>query len=183
MPGTIESEKQDGNKIRRFLNFHISNVLWNNAKPDLEWFQIPQNKVQGWRKKWYKSCLPTSSPTSSNRIPNTDVIVFDICWFVKKNVEQANSRLFFCVSDCSYFLFYFFLWLFKCFASIIDVFQEKGNCIKLQKIFAVWSKGCKIYGKRAAFIYCLEMKIIFSRCNAQINNDFSKANINQFLWM
>ena len=47
MPGTIESEKQDGNKIRRFLNFHISNVLWNNAKPDLEWFQIPQNKVQG----------------------------------------------------------------------------------------------------------------------------------------
>ena len=66
----------------------------------------------------------------------------------KKNVEQANRRLFFCVSDCLYFLFYFFLWLFfKCFASIIDVFQEKGKCIKLHKIFVVWSKGCKIYGK------------------------------------
>ena len=59
--------------------------------------------------------------------------------------------------------------------------KKKGKCIKLQKIFVVWSKGCKIYGKSAAFIYCLEMKIIFFRCRAQINNDISKAHINQFL--
>ena len=72
------------------------------------------------------------------------------------------------------------LLFFKCFARILDVFQEKGKCIKLQKIFVVWSKGCKIYGKSAAFIYCLEMKIIFLRCSAQINNDFSKAHINHF---
>ena len=94
-----------------------------------------------------------------------------------------GSFSFVSVAACIFCFIFCLLLFFKCFARIIDVFQEKGKCIKLQKIFVVWSKGCKIYGKSAAFIYCLEMKIIFLRCSAQINNDFSKANINQFLWM
>ena len=53
-----------------------------NTKPVLEWLHIPQNKVQGWRRKWYRSCLSTSYPTFFNRIPNTGVIVSHCLWYL-----------------------------------------------------------------------------------------------------